>query len=701
MTAKLAILIAAAAVGTARTESVYSIADELGLIPTPREISVAGGSRPLAGWRIAVPPGLALAQVGAEEINSRIVELGGAALSVSAGTGPAIYIGRWCDPGIRALSAALKVSLTPVDPGEQGYVIRFGTFRAQPAVLLGGSDAAGALYACVTFRSLLRREGNGVAARIADVRDWPDFKIRNVGHLTLRGLAAASDSRALAEAVAEARREVDFLLRHKINAAAAPFVDPEAPWRAAAVDVLRYAAARGITLRFGGGVDVGAYLTPEQRKTAVERKPGTAYEWAAFDAHRAHAARYAGFLAAVGSGLFSLHPYDGGGYADPEMWSRRSASAHAMYGDDRQRASLEQFLIYFTAVRDRCPDAALEAVVYPYHFQFARPEFPERFAEWNTGMPMDGWFAGMSGPADARRVQDKLSAYHRYMAAHLPAGAGIVFREAGREEFLAAAGLYGLRPITVWIYPDRNRGWQGTFCPQVRMAKTFFIPGRRDRYFVAAGWPGSDSRVQRLAQIEYLWNTDRPDASDRFVTWSRFYEREGRHVTAFQREHLIPRIARILYGDAAAFRELLAANVSFGYVMDPEGVGQTAFDTECLDIPRKYLAGQADAFERIHALFAPLASRDGSRWTRFYYRYTGLAAIKARLETQLDECRRLPSPESVRLAREVLAAIPALAARCDAIRVGSKGGRSARLEGLDRFSPFSMKPQFDKLAGAK
>ena len=348
------------------------------------------------------------------------------------------------------------------------------------------------------------KQQGGVAALGAAVRDWPDFKLRGAGSL------AAADP-------AGARREIDFYLRHKINCLSAR--------RPPAREVAEYARARGILLRYGAGVELGGGLTEQERAIAIERSPGTAYLWGAWESHRRAAARFAGLLRGLPPGMVSLHPLDSGGYVDPEKWSLRGPRVAERYGDDRARASLEQFAAWFEAARGASPGTLLEAVVYPYHFQFAVADFPET---WRRSLE-DAALAGMVRPIgsanEARAIQSALMAYHRRMHAGLPQGAHVVFREAGRAEFEACAALYPGRPITIWTYPDRNQGWLGAFCPQVRFAKTFWRAGRRDLFYAASSWRHGDARVQRLAQAEYLWNVNRPDASGDFTTLDRSYER--------------------------------------------------------------------------------------------------------------------------------------------------------------------------------
>jgi hypothetical protein len=262
----------------------------------------------------------------------------------------------------------------------------------------------------------------------------------------------------------------------------------------------------------------------------------------------------------------------------------------------------------------------------------------------------------------------------------------------------------------------RNRGWRGTFAPQMRMAKTFWVPGRRDYYYVAGGM-GFDGTFNRLAQQEYLWNTDRPDASDQFKTFTRLYEKGG-EVTEFQRERLIPRVARILYGEknAPAIAEAVAANVSFNYVQDPEAVGSMDFDAEKLDDPYKYMDDQAEKMEWIAAACRPLVeSGEADAMVRRYYRNAGLCSVMARLKAATVKAQRLAeagqTAEAAELARATLDELPAMEREVEEIRRlagsqredddrGRRRSRRGRGGGLDDFQPTDFKADLETLAAA-
>ena len=717
-----------------REGSIHTAADELNLLPTPRELELGETRHDLTGWEIVVPEGVDLAEIAAEEINDRVRDLGGAPLPVtSRPTGrPALFVGRWHDPEIRPRTTALDVTLTPSDPGEQGSVVAFGEHEDRPVAILGGSDAQGVLYAAVTFRRLLEpadesdRNHSAVLAREAHIRDWPDFEVRNVARLNLDALrrtdATLATPEPLSETAESLKREVDFWLRHKVNCLfTTPFfpdaeTDPELfeRQRALAREVISYARERGITLRYVGGVEIGKYLTDEEQNAAIERQPGAHYEWAAFDVHRARAERYAAFLAeshrgdvsGVARDIFSLHLDDQGGYVDPERWSQRSAATRVLYGDDRARATEEQFELYFQAVRDAVSGTAIEAISYPYHFQFAREDFPETYEELSSTPVLAGLVAPIEDPEHARTLREDLLAYHRHLAETLADDVAIVFREADRETFETAADLYGDHPLTLWIYPDRNNGWKGTFTPQVRMVKTFYRPDRRDPYFLASVFSGyGDGRIQRLAQLEYLWAVDRPDTSTEFDHEQRGYETGG-EVTPFQREHLIPRIARICYGDAAdAVEDLLAANASFQYVADPVGVVSGQHDAEEFANVYEHIEEQARIFEAAHEEvpeeFEDANGDDSRPWLAFYHRYTGLAAVKAELEATAETCRELiradDPGEAIEEAKAAIEALVGMTEECNRLRETIPGRLPDRISKLDEFDPGEFESTFEEL----
>lgn len=226
------------------------------------------------------------------------------------------------------------------------------------------------------------------------------------------------------------------------------------------------------------------------------------------------------------------------------------------------------------------------------------------------------------------------------------------------------------------------------------MTETLYRPEYRDAYYfpfpITTDGPSKarrarDVRVVRLAQQEYLWSVDRPDSSAEFSNEKRWYEAGGR-VTSFQRDHLIPRIARMLYGDAADVHErLIAENVSLHYVSEPEYVAGSTIETEGFDDPYEYMDEQAEAFESLRDEFRDAAesldpdaanrSLDRAKtaaWTVFYYRYASLAAAKARLEAGAARVEELLEDDrtdaAADLAESLLDDLPELQRETERVR---------------------------------
>ncbi len=719
---------AMAMAGAAPAQQPWQVAEQLDLVPTPQQISLAGGGLEIAGWRIVVARGSVMAGVGAGEINDRVAALGGEELAVvnePPAEGGAIVVGPCTDSVVAAVAGELGATITPDDPGPQGYLIEFGSVDGRPVILCAGSDDLGALYACVTLRHMIQVRENMIVALVGSVRDWPDFRYRCDDRVDLRGIQRAGDDEAARQAaVDKVKRQIDRCLRSKVNHVFGRLwvLAADETIRAAQEDVVAYAAARGIHPRFVGNTTIGEYLTDEQKQQAFEPRENRMYMWSALDAHREKARFYAETMRDVQAGMLALHPVDSGAYVDPEKWSQRPEPDRERYGDDRAAASIEQFKLYFDLIRERSPETLLEAVSYPYHYQFALPDFPERFQEMNVS-PYGNWWRAIESEEQAREVQQTLMDYHRRVSEALDPSVFVTFREAGRDVFLACANLYEGHPVTIWTYPETYEGWHGTFFPQARYAKSFVREDYDDYFFMASGVTRArDPRAQYLAHAEYLWNSGVPDGSDEFTVSSRLY-RVGGQVTDYQRESLIPRIARILYGGAAEeMAEVMAANVSYNYVALPADVmssrGEDAEDTfahmpdqaqkmEALSHDLAALMDRIEAGEVAGPVSDDIREDAAFGWVLFHYQYTGIGAVKARLEARADRCRKLLADgngeEAARLAAEMRARIPDMAGICQRARERAAAagvpipGAGPTGEALDAFDPGSFDAVFQEI----
>jgi hypothetical protein len=373
------------------------------MIPRPKQISVKGeqwvvakGSRPLA--TILVPPGQPKSTIGAQEINQRIGEMGGPPLPVVESDDPAailshhlpIVISTCYDSKLaKTIITECGVKITPSDPGEQGYVIRFLRFRGRPLILLVGSDPQGALYAAVTMRWLIERTGDGTLATVASVRDWPDFKWRGINSVRqmIYSLPAA---RLTGEARMDGlKRQVDWILRAKLNLLGdyggsmddVTKFDDIVKWMH---PLNAYARERGIIGELFQSISVGL----DKRDAGNRRFAGMMhigkrfFTWSDDELIRKRAREIADICDRSNLGIVVLHCPDGGGPIDPEMWSKRSEADHRRWGNDRASADAHVFTLFYEEIKRINPDIRVVFAIYPYHARYLNFEmFKPRYAD--------------------------------------------------------------------------------------------------------------------------------------------------------------------------------------------------------------------------------------------------------------------------------------------------------------------------------
>ena len=153
------------------------------VFPLPQEIEMSADAFLLdESVRILVPlEPTAEDSLAARELTAELSDHYGIAVpTVRAGTlpetGRVIVIGAHTNPLVRQLSSRLKVVVDVQSPGPEGYVLQVGG----QAVLVAGSDEAGAFYGMQSLRQLVAKGGAGVAIRGAKIRDWPHKPFRAV-----------------------------------------------------------------------------------------------------------------------------------------------------------------------------------------------------------------------------------------------------------------------------------------------------------------------------------------------------------------------------------------------------------------------------------------------------------------------------------------------------------------------------------------
>jgi len=76
------------------------------------------------------------------------------------------------------LCKARGIELGPTAPGHDGFVVEAMKDDGRDVVVIGGSNARGAIYGQDAFFDLLRREGDAVVFPVASIRDWPSIAWR-------------------------------------------------------------------------------------------------------------------------------------------------------------------------------------------------------------------------------------------------------------------------------------------------------------------------------------------------------------------------------------------------------------------------------------------------------------------------------------------------------------------------------------------
>jgi hypothetical protein len=401
------------------------------IIPLPKEIREVREPIPLDGFRI-VAASDERSQIGAAEINQRIVSLGGDSLPVNRfegplPDGPLILIAPCTAQELEAIKPSLEV--TPTEPGVQGYAIRPSGSGKNFQLMLVGSDSLGTLYAAVTCRQLIVKREGRLLLQPALVRDWPDFNTRCNGtpfSENLRGdwygiLSAEAKgdlgkARQLADGwVADQRRYFDWLLRAKINMAwnrtnikPGDAREKTTIARAALREVHEYGWKRGILATDADTTSIGRF--PQDQNNAdfnrcvLSRSHGKYFCWSRLDYHRRRAERAAQWLHDCGYKGYYLHATDSGGWANPALWDDRCEECRKLYGDDHAKADAAVFGIYHEAIKQQIPDAKMVAVVYPYTGRYLDPDYVYRDAAATMGQ-------GDAARRLAERTSEKLISF--------------------------------------------------------------------------------------------------------------------------------------------------------------------------------------------------------------------------------------------------------------------------------------------------
>ena len=591
-------------------------ADTFSIVPAPKEISISRDGLSVEGFRILVNRGEKY-RIAAEEINERIVSLGGKALPVSPVSvrlppGKVIVVSPCSGPGMAGLQPGVKV--TPEDLGEQGYVIHSRGTGDATRLFLIGSDPLGTLYAAVTLRRLIVRREGKILLHPAEVRDWPDYKYRQNGTpfseplrqdwYTILGAERKGEidkAREMARKwVAFQKGYFDWMLRAKINLAwfstnIRPGEAPEKTTviRAALKEVNDYGLARGIESMASDTTAIGTYPrdqnNPDFRDVVRHRSHNRYFCWSRLEYHEKRARRAAAWLADSGYRGYYLHATDGGGWQNPELWNDRCELCRKTYGDDHAKADAAVFGIYHREVKRRVPDLKFVAVIYPYTGRYLDPEWVYKSAAASMG-------EGEATRSVARQTSLKLNQFLARLDTLLPSDIFVCIREGERRHLDLARKAWGKRPFHLYFEYAFWKGWRPYFITTPLWTKSLYYPSHKDILFGNVGGSGW-RELTGLLGVECAWNVNRPGAQE-FNSQS-WLELGTKGAPPPERHHFAERACRFWFGDEAGplMAPAFAENISHTFIAFPDKVLRR---TDIPD-PVATMAEQAEATKRAAA----------------------------------------------------------------------------------------------------
>ncbi len=551
--------------------------DELNIVPRPKQITVQGRVQ-LAVDTVIVTDGTVKSQSGAEEINAAVVELGFAPFQVRTenevgkdGDAVSLILIGSIDKNrqIRKYCEANKIEFTPENPGEQGYVVRFLSENGRSLVLIAGSDELGALYGCVTFRYLLRKNGTQLEALKADIRDWPDLKNRQVGDLSLSYLrqhwyAKSSDPQWKEKHYELMKDYILFCMRHKINmcgnfmVAGPRFPDWDPSDLAWMKDIYRYAEDHGVRVVHydSRAVYLGDKIANMEKNPDVKRTLppsvfknwdcGTDHDmyfcWSKEDLHRKQAQAYAEAYKMYPHPYVWFHLLD----APPSgSWVMRCKGCKKKFGNNRAAADAAIANLYYDEVRKVNPNADIAFTFWPYSAEYV-VKYPD------------------------------MEAYHREVASLIPKDAAVLLREGKSENNAKFREIYKGHPIYFYIEDGgtdasiSHSSTVGFFSPLITQVKTF-SGDPRDVIFLSTTGDATGVRIfKELVAEECAWNINTPGSSLFNGTWDFLKAGKVPHGM----EGVVERIVKNLWGDEAGknLACIFTGDINAHFICRPEEV---------------------------------------------------------------------------------------------------------------------------------
>ncbi|MFC1805618.1 sugar-binding protein [Planctomycetota bacterium] len=571
-------------------------ADPALITPTPREMKLAGPPIAIHGGRILLAGPEPKLRVGADEINRRLVhELRCTALPVARGG--LDDIGRVASPvfvlgvvGTGAMAGIQRRYPVDVPRKPQGYGIAAHPVGGKLVMVLAGHDEQGALYAAVTVRHLLDPAGgatipNGRAVvRPARVRDWPDFRWRQIGRppttlgrgwdLNRASRRKSADIEAIgARFVREGKQYVDFLLRHKVNLSWTHAVHLETGGDGQhrfVREVSDYARARGVDFVEKTHSHIGVYPQdkddPRKSRCVDHRVHRHYFCWSLLDLHKARARRLARAMKASGIRWLYLHATDGGGWENPARWNERCDECRRIYGDDHAKADAAVFGAWHRIMREEIADFRLIAVIYPYTANAIDPaSIEQRLVARSGAIP--------NGKALAKEIADRNRALLTRIGQLLPPGVFICQREVHREAYALMTQCYGTRGFQIYLEQKHGRGWNPEFSIASGWLKTFYRPGHQDVFYPSdCSW--GYNYFSEMMSAQFGWNVESPGARE-FTNPGLRSSDIDHHVEPREISRAcVERFCRDFYGPEVGPRMVAVydSNISYRFIQRPQAL---------------------------------------------------------------------------------------------------------------------------------
>jgi hypothetical protein len=87
-----------------------------------------------------------------------------------------LLVGTVANPLVKEYAASHKLNVSAAEPGPEGYVLSV----TPEAIVVAGSDDAGAFYGVQSLRQIIQSEGGKTSVPGVQIRDWPYMKFRGV-----------------------------------------------------------------------------------------------------------------------------------------------------------------------------------------------------------------------------------------------------------------------------------------------------------------------------------------------------------------------------------------------------------------------------------------------------------------------------------------------------------------------------------------